>query len=54
VSLGAIKEQIDSSADYDFKIKLKRALIYRKLHRLFIILMIAALPVTVVTYFTLF
>jgi hypothetical protein len=54
VSLGAIKSQIDSSADTEFKSKLKKALIYRKLHRVFIILMIASLPVTVVTYFTLF
>ncbi len=54
VSIEAIQAQIDSSIDYKFKSKLKRALLYRKLHRVFIILMIAALPVTVITYFTLF
>jgi hypothetical protein len=54
VSLKMIKEQINSSSDSKFKKKLKRALLYRKIHKVFIILMIAALPVTVVTYFTLF
>lgn len=54
VSLKAIKEQINSSSDSKFKRQLKRALLYRKIHKVFIILMIAALPVTVVTYVTLF
>lgn len=54
VSLQAIKDQIKSSQDSAFKKQLKRALIYRKFHKVFIILMILALPVTVVTYFTLF
>lgn len=54
VSISVIKDQINSSADFKFKTKLKRALIYRKLHRIFIILMIAAIPVTLFTYFTLF
>ena len=54
VSLSAIEEQISSSADFKFKNQLKRALLYRKLHRVFIILMIACLPITIVTYFMLF
>lgn len=54
VSLKAIEEQLISSADSRFKQQLKRALFYRKVHKVFLILMIAALPVTVVTYFTLF
>lgn len=54
VSLKMIKEQIESSSDSKFKKKLKRALLYRKIHKVFIILMIAALPVTIVTYVTLF
>ncbi|SDR79726.1 hypothetical protein SAMN04487764_0691 [Gillisia sp. Hel1_33_143] len=54
VSLKAIEEQIHSSGDHQFKRQLKRALIYRKIHRVFIILMIASLPVTVITYFMLF
>ncbi|MGB8704943.1 MAG: hypothetical protein WCD31_07940 [Gillisia sp.] len=54
VSLSAIEEQISSSADFKFKKQLRRALLYRKLHRIFIILMIACLPITIVTYFMLF
>ncbi|MBK5193290.1 MAG: hypothetical protein JJE07_08765 [Flavobacteriaceae bacterium] len=54
VPLEAIQEQIDSSADPKFKKLLRRTLVFRKIHRVFIILMIAALPVTVITYFTLF
>ena len=54
VSVQAIEEQIESSVDSKFKKQLKRALFFRKLHRIFIILMIACIPVTVITYFTLF
>ncbi len=54
VPLKAIQEQLDSSTDPEFKHKLKRTLLFRKIHQVFIILMIAALPVTVITYFTLF
>lgn len=54
VSLKAIREQINSSPDSKFKRQLKRALFYRKIHKFFIILMLAAIPVTVITYFTLF
>ena len=54
VPLQTIKEQIETSADPLFTAQLKRTLIYRKTHQVFIILMIAALPVTVITYFMLF
>ncbi|MCF4100395.1 hypothetical protein L1I30_01835 [Gillisia sp. M10.2A] len=54
VSLRAIKEQIISSADFKFKKQLKRALLFRKLHRVFIILMLSSLPITITTYFLLF
>ncbi len=54
VPLKAIQEQIDSSTDLRFKHLLKRTLVFRKIHKVFIILMIAALPVTIITYFTLF
>ncbi len=54
VSVRAIKEQLEVSSDKQFKKKLKRALLYKKLHRFFIILMVIFIPVTVVTYFTLF
>jgi len=54
VPVKAIREQLDSSTDPRFKKKLERTLVYRKIHRVFIILMIAALPVTVITYFSLF
>lgn len=54
VSVRAIEEQIISSSDYKFRKQLKRALLFRKLHRIFLILMVAFIPVTVITYFTLF
>ncbi len=54
VSLSEIEEQLQSSIDYKFKKQLKRALLFRKLHRICIILMVVCIPVTVVTYFTLF
>lgn len=54
VPLKAIHEQINSSSDLVFREQLKRTLIFRKIHQVFIILMIGALPVTVITYFTLF
>lgn len=54
VSLSAIEEQLHSSKDYQFKKQLKRALLYRKFHRIFIILMLLSLPVTIITYFWLF
>lgn len=54
VPLKIIKEQINTSADPTFKRRLKRTIIYRNIHKVFIILMIAALPVTIITYFTLF
>ncbi len=54
VSLRAIEEQIENSADKNFRSQLKRALLYRKIHRICIILMIACFPITVITYYTLF
>lgn len=54
VSLKAIREQINSSGDLKFKKRLKRALLFRKLHSICIGLMVACIPVTLVTYFTLF
>lgn len=54
VSVRAIQEQLNYSTDLRFKEKLKRALLYKKLHRFFIILMFICMPVTIITYFTLF
>jgi len=54
VPLKAIQEQIDLSKDPRFIQLLRRTLLFRKIHKVFIILMVAALPVTVITYFTLF
>ena len=54
VSKEAIEEQIYSSGDKKFRKKLKRVLLYRKLHRMCIIVMILCIPVTIITYFTLF
>lgn len=51
VSLKAIKEQINSSGDQKFQRQLKRALLFRKLHSFFIALMVACIPVTLVTYY---
>lgn len=46
VSLKILKEQLDNTADEIFKRKLRLVLIYRKLHRFFLILMWLSLPVT--------
>lgn len=54
VSLKAIEEQMNSSGDSRFKKQLRKALLYRKLHRFFIIMMLLCIPVTVITYLTLF
>lgn len=54
VPLKTIQEQINTSSDLKFRDQLKRTLVFRKIHQVFIILMIGALPVTVITYFTLF
>ena len=54
VSVKEIEEQLESSIDSKFKKQLKRALIFRKLHRICIIMMFICIPVTIITYFTLF
>lgn len=54
VSLREIEEQLRSSIDSKFKKQLKRALLFRKLHKICIILMVICIPVTIITYFTLF
>ena len=47
VSLKFIKEQLNNTADEIFKRKLKQVLIYRRLHRFFLLMMALSLPVTV-------
>ena len=47
VSLKVLKEQLNNTADEIFKRRLRQVLIYRKLHRFFLILMVISLPVTV-------
>lgn len=47
VSLKILKEQLNTTADEIFKQKLRQVLVYRKLHRFFLILMLVSLPVTV-------
>lgn len=47
VSIKILQDQLNTTADETFKQKLKQVLIYRKLHRLFLILMVISIPVTV-------
>ncbi|MDT0642258.1 hypothetical protein RM553_05365 [Zunongwangia sp. F363] len=47
VSIKSIQEQIQNHPDATFRRQLKRALVYRKLHRTFIWLMILSLPVMI-------
>ena len=47
VSLKFLKEQLNTSADDLFRQKLKQVLIYRRLHRFFLLMMALSLPVTV-------
>lgn len=47
VSLKIVKKELNNSADEIFRRKLKQVLIYRKLHRFFLILMLLSIPVTV-------
>ncbi|HET8753061.1 MAG TPA: hypothetical protein VFM59_01790 [Salinimicrobium sp.] len=54
VSIEILREQVNSTTDFKFKKKLKRVLLYRSLHKFFLILMIPAIPVTIFTYFALF
>ncbi|MFZ0489512.1 MAG: hypothetical protein WAM00_04650 [Salegentibacter sp.] len=46
VSISSIRQQIDTHPDRTFTRQLKRALIYRRLHRIFLMLMFASMPVT--------
>ncbi len=54
VSIKEIEEQLESSIDSKFKKQLRRALLFRKLHRVFIILTFICIPVTITTYIMLF
>jgi len=54
VSVKEIEEQLQSTIDSKFRKRLKRALLLKKLHKICIILMVICIPVTIVTYLTLF
>lgn len=54
VSVKEIEEQLHSTIDSKFRKRLKRALLLKKLHKICIILMVICIPVTIITYLTLF
>ncbi|GAA4111519.1 hypothetical protein GCM10022393_09290 [Aquimarina addita] len=54
VSRDFIKEQIVSTEDIKLKKELKRALLYRKLHNLFIVLAVLSLPPVIITCFLIY
>ncbi len=54
VSAEVIREHIGSSEDAKLKKALKRALIFRKLHNLFMILMVISIPPVIIACFFLF
>ncbi|WP_189605873.1 hypothetical protein [Salinimicrobium marinum] len=54
VSVNILREQIQRTKDSRFRKRLKKVLVYRKLHRLFLLMIIPAFPVTIFTYFFLF
>lgn len=47
VSLEILNEQVNTTGDEIFRKRLKQVLLYRKLHRLFLVLMFVSLPITV-------
>ena len=53
VSDKCIRHQISNHPDLNFRKKLKTALIFKKLHRTFIVLMFVSLPLMVLGYFLL-
>lgn len=54
VSVEVLQKQLHSSADPGFQKRLKRVMVYRNLHRLFLYLTIPAVPVAVFAYWYLF
>ncbi len=54
VSADIIKEHIDNSGDIKLKKSLKRALLFRKLHNFFMILMVISIPPVIIACFFLF
>ncbi|KRG30031.1 hypothetical protein APR42_14785 [Salegentibacter mishustinae] len=53
VSVNCIKSQIKITEDKDFRNKLKLALLYRRLHRTCLILMVFSVPLMVTGYYML-
>jgi len=53
VSLACIKSQIKNTEDKEFRNKLRLALLYRRLHRSCLILMLLSIPLMVTGYFML-
>lgn len=54
VSLHVLREEAENTTDPSFRKKLERMMLYRKLHRLFLWLMIPAFFATLITYTLLF
>ncbi|MCK8522621.1 hypothetical protein M0D21_13635 [Aquimarina sp. D1M17] len=54
VSADVIREHIGSSTDLKLKKSLKKALIYRKLHNFFMIMMVISVPPVIIACFFLF
>lgn len=46
VSGGLLREHLNTSVDESLRQKLKQVLLYRRLHRLFLILMVLSLPLS--------
>jgi len=53
VSVDCIKSQIKNTEDREFREKLRLALLYRRLHRTCLILMLLSVPLMVTGYFML-
>ena len=54
VSAKVLKEQLRNSRDFRFKRKIKRVLVYRRMHSICLSLTFITLPVTLLTFFMLY
>ncbi|MGY5846170.1 hypothetical protein ACW6QP_02025 [Salegentibacter sp. HM20] len=53
VSIKCIRYHIQNSKDLSFKSSLQKALIFRLLHRVFLVLMFCCMPLTIMAFFIL-
>ena len=54
VSAKVLKEQLRNSRDFRFKRKIKRVLVFRRMHSICLSLTFITFPVTLLTYFMLY